>query len=108
MSVVLKLKNDNNAKRVYLIYDFKQIKDSIMLIMYLDNRECWKKFFINYKDGEWKTEILKPYTDEETYKQICNKLKYIFTEQEHINDINNLDFEEVMQENAEFILGINA
>ncbi len=108
MSVVLKLKDNNPAKRIYIIYDFKQVEDSIMLIMYLDGQESWKKFFINYKDGRWKTEILKPYTDEETYEQICNKLKYIFTEQEQINDVNNLDFEEVMQENAQFILGINS
>ena len=106
MSVVLKLSDNDNPKRVYLIYDFKQVSDSILLIMYIDELKRWKKFFINYEDGEWKTDILASHTDSKTLQHICNKLKFIFSEKEHIQKHEDLDFDRTMQEDAEFMLGV--
>jgi hypothetical protein len=106
MSVVLKLPADGATKQVYLIYDFKQVSDSIMLIMYVDELSSWKKFFINYEDGVWKTDILAPYTDNETLQRICDKLKFIFTQQAHVSQPEGLNLEQTMQEEAAFILGV--
>ena len=106
MSVVLKLPANGTTKQVYLIYDFKQVSDSIMLIMYVDELSCWKKFFINYENDIWKTDILAPYTDSETLQRICNKLEFIFSEQEHATQHEGLNLEQTMQEEATFILGV--
>lgn len=106
MSVVLKLPDNDSANKVYLIYDFKQVSDSILLIMYVDELKRWKKFFINYEDGAWKTDILIPYTNSQTLQQICDKLKFIFSEKEHINTQDDLDFDKTMQEDATFMLGV--
>ncbi len=107
MSVVLKLPDNSLSKNVYLIYDFKQVKDSILLIMYVDEIESWKKFFIYFKNGIWETDVLASSTNDETYKQICNKLEFIFSEQEHMNDQNDFELEKIMQENTAFMLGVN-
>jgi hypothetical protein len=108
MSVVLKLPDNGSSKRVYLIYDFKQVSDSILLIMYVDGLNRWKKFFINYEEGEWETDILIPYTDSQTLQQICDKLKFIFSEKEHTTPPDGLNLEQTMQEEAAFMLGIGS
>ncbi len=106
MSIVLKLPGSGTTKQVYLIYDFKQVSDSIMLIMYVDEQQSWKKFFITYEDGAWNTDILKSYTDSETLQRICDKLQFIFSEQAHVSQPEGLNLEQTMQEEAEFILGV--
>src|SRR2546423_10611237 len=56
MSAVIKLPGYNGKpNNIFLIYDFNQIKDLILIVMYVDKLNTWKKIFINYKDGEWKT-----------------------------------------------------
>jgi hypothetical protein len=106
MSVVLKLSDNGNPKNAYLIYDFKQVSDSILLIMYVDKLSRWKKFFINYEDGEWKADTLSSYTDSETLQHICDKLKFIFSEKEHITKYDDLDFDKTLQEDVTFMLGV--
>jgi hypothetical protein len=107
MSVVLKLPEKGTTKQVYLIYDFKQVSDSILLIMYVNELKRWKKFFIDYEDGAWKTDSLAPYTDNETLQRICDKLKFIFLEQTQISKPADLNLEETMQQEAAFMLGIS-
>jgi hypothetical protein len=106
MSVVLKLPENGVTKQVYLIYDFKQVSDSILLIMYVDDLKCWKKFFINYEEGEWNTNILEAYTNNETLQRIRDKMQFIFSEKEHITEQADLDFDQTLQEEAAFMLGI--
>jgi hypothetical protein len=106
MSVALKLPGNGNSERVYLIYDFKQVSDSILLIMYVDKLKRWKKFFINFEDGEWKTDILASYANSETLQYICDKLRFIFSEKEHITNYDGLDFDKTLREEATFMLGV--
>ena len=106
MSVVLKLSDNGNPKRVYLIYDFKQVSDSILLIMYIDELKRWEKFFINYEDGEWKTDTLASYMDNNALQHMRDKLKFIFSEKEYIQKQEDIDFDQTMQEDAEFMLGV--
>jgi hypothetical protein len=106
MSAVLKLSENDNPKRAYLIYDFKQVSDSILLIMYIDELKRWKKFFINYEDNAWQTDILISYTDDKTLRQIRNKLEFIFSEKEHVTKYDDLNFDQTLQEDAIFMLGV--
>ena len=106
MSAVLKLPTNGNTKNIYLIYDFKQVDDTILMVMYVDTLNTWQKFFINYENGSWNTKPLNNYTDTETLDKINTKLKYISYEHDHINEHLNINLEEVMQQNAEFILGV--
>lgn len=107
MSAVIKLPNEGNAKNVYLIYDFKQVNDSILLLMYVEKLNCWKKIFVNNKDGVWDTSVLAPYTDDETFKQLCTKLEFIFSQQKHSDEENALHLDQTMQQDAEFLLGLS-
>ena len=106
MSVVLKLPENGTTKQVYLIYDFKQVSDSILLIMYVDELKRWKKFFIDYEDGTWTTDSLASYTDSQTLQRILDKLEFIFSEQTRISEQGHLNLEQTMQQEAAFMLGV--
>ena len=106
MSAVLKLSSNGDTKNVYLIYDFKQVDDIILMVMYVDEINAWKKFFINYENGSWNTKALTSYTDVSTLEKINDKLKFISHEHDRANEQANINLEQVMNENAEFILGV--
>jgi len=106
MSAVLKLPYYNGSpNNIFLIYDFKQFKDLILMVMYVDKLSTWKKVLIAYKDGAWKTRILTRYLDTKTYKLVRNKLRLIcptdITSNEKISDL-----QQVMHQEAVFMLNM--
>jgi len=106
MSAVLKLPWYNGMpNNIFLIYDFKQIKDLILMVMYVDKLKTWKKVFITYKDGEWKTRILTRYMNAKTYKQVCNKLRLVCPTGITSNE-KALSLEQTMQQEAAFMLNM--
>ena len=105
MSAVLKLSTNGSTKNIFLIYDFKQVHDTILMVMYVDEIGAWKKFFINYENGSWNTNTLSGYTDAPTLEKINDKLKFVSHEHDHVEQ-SNVNLEQVMQENAEFILNV--
>jgi hypothetical protein len=74
--------------------------------MYVDKIAAWKKIFINYENGSWNTKGLSSYTDATTLESINDKLKFISHELDNANEQPNVNLEQVMQENAEFILNV--
>ena len=106
MSAVLKLPRNNGSKNIYLIYDFKQVKDSILIVMYVDKLNSWKKIFINYENGAWDIDILAFYTDDVTCAQIRSKLNFILSRHQYSDEQKALNLEQSMEDNAAFILGI--
>ena len=106
MSAILKLIHNNFISNVCLIYNFKQVSDSILVIMYVDKLNAWKKMFISYNDGIWDTSVVADYTDNETYQQICNKLKFVFIKHEHAKEDRALCLEKTMREDAAFMLAV--
>ena len=104
MSAVLRLPCDGKPNNIYFIYDFKEVDDSILMVMYVDKFNAWKKIFINYEDGAWNTDLLVYYTDNKTYRQICSKLKFIFLKRGSLRGHKALRFNETMQKEAAFML----
>jgi hypothetical protein len=106
MSTVLKLPWYNGKpNNIYLIYDFKQVKDVILMVMYVDKLRAWKKIFLNYRDDKWKTNILTCYMNAETYKQVCNKLQLISPTVITANE-KALNLERTIQQEATFLLNM--
>jgi hypothetical protein len=106
MSAVLRLPYYNGTPiNIYLIYDFKQIKDVILMVMYVDKLNTWKKIFVNYEDGVWRTRMLTHYIDTKMYKQVCNKLQLICPGDTASNE-EALNLEQTMQQEAAFMLNV--
>ena len=106
MSAVLKLTANGCINNICLIYDFKQVSDAILVIMYVDKLHTWEKIFISYEEGAWDTSVLAYYTDANAYRQICNKLKLVFMKHAHAGEEKALYLENTMREDALFMLEI--
>jgi hypothetical protein len=107
MSAVLRLPYyKGSPNNIFLIYDFKQFKDLILMVMYVDKLSTWKKIFIEYKDGRWKTHTLTRYLDTKTYKLVRNKLQLIYPGDTTTNE-EMLDLENTMQQEAAFMLNMH-
>jgi len=107
MSAVLRLPyHKGSPNNIFLIYNFKQLKDLILMVMYVDKLNTWKKIFVKYKNGEWKTGVLARYMDAKTYRQVCNKLRLICSG-DASSDEEMLDLENTMQQEAAFMLNMH-
>ncbi len=83
---------DGNDKNIYVVYNFKQVADEIMLIMYVDAIKGWQKIAIEYDDGCWNTAMLNNYFSAESYKCINQKLSLIFRENKVLKQDDEKDF----------------
>ena len=106
MSAVLKLTRDGWINNICLIYNFKEVNDLILVIMYSDKLQTMEKIFLIYENGAWNTAVIADYTDKETYQQICIKLKFIFMKHEYTDKEKSLRLEEMMRRDAKFMLAI--
>ncbi len=106
MSAVLKLPSHNGKPcRIFLIYDFKQVKDLILMVMYVDKLNTWKKVFVIYENGKWRTSVFASYLDKKTYMQVCNKLRLI-SPIVRAPTKKALNLEQTMKQEAAFILNV--
>ena len=107
MSAVLRLPcNNGEPNNIFLIYDFKQVENFILMVMYVEKFNTWKKVFVNYVDNAWDTEDLVCYTNHKTYKQICTKLRLISPTGKTSNE-KALNLEQTMLLEANFMLGLS-
>lgn len=77
MCAILNLPGKGHPNNVYLIYDFTQVNDAIMIVLYANKSGSWEKIFINYENGFWNTDMLLNFTDKKTYTKICSNLELI-------------------------------
>ena len=104
MYATLNLPCNGNPKIIYLIYNFKEVSDSVLLVMYVDKFNCWKKIFINYKDGTWNTDTLIAYADAMISKQIRSTIESI-VRKSYADKPEVLYLKDVMHEHAALIFG---
>ena len=94
-------------QKIFIWYDFKQIRDAILLLLYTEKNKQYEKVFIYESSNCWQTDILKKYTDEKTYKAICKKLKYIFTFRDTTSDYDDLDVQQAIENYSNFLTDVD-
>ena len=99
----MKLHNTSIADKVFVCYDFKQIRDAVLVVMFIENQKRYEKIFIYEGTDGWETGILKYYADDETYNAICKKLKFIFKERENIEDFDS-NIKAAIENNSSFLV----
>lgn len=105
MSLVLNLPGKGMPNNIYMIYNFSQIKDEILLVMYVDKCKSWKKISVGYNNGYWQTNTLIKYTDVKTFNEIQYRLKKIFNQHTHLNKHDGLHEAELLPEHAALFIG---
>ena len=96
--VLVKSESTDVFNNVFIFYDFKQVKDMIMIVTYLEQSKQWEKIFIFNKDSRWQTDELQDYLSEEKYKWTFEKLTEIFNEPQDNSDFKDLDIEKIRKE----------
>lgn len=74
-------------KKLYAVYNFRQVKDFIVVILddvHVNNRQ---QFHISFNEGSWETDILEVCDDYEVIKQI-HRIMETIKEHQKVNDNN--------------------
>ena len=106
MSAVVHVPAGGDTKKIYFIYNFKQVNDFIVIVMFNETVKQWQQFIIHYIDGKWETDVLSACTNDETFKQICWKLESVFDEQASHKTRENISCNEIIVQDAEFLLDL--
>jgi|SRR5690606_6469731 hypothetical protein len=75
MNNVIRLRGFAAPKKVFMCYNFKQVRDAVLLLLYADRTRRHEKVFIYRNANRWETDVLRNYTNEAAYKAICRKLQ---------------------------------
>ncbi len=92
MSVIIKARGTGVLDNVFIFYDFKQVRDAVLVIMFAKQLGCWEKVLIYNTTNGWEADILKNYLEDDRYGLVSKKLKLIFNETEKRNrtEITNI------------------
>ena len=96
--VLAKSKSTDVLNNVFIFYDFKQIKDMIMIVTFIEQSHQWEKIFVFCSNDQWRTELLKGYLNEEKYQWTCEQLKEILKEPETNNGFEEIDMTKLKNE----------
>lgn len=94
MSLLLNLQCNGIAKKIYFIYNFNQVDDEILLVLFNNERKSWQKIPIDYHKNFWNTNKLNNCTDTQTLQHINKKLKIIFKQRSKLvkENLNHFRF----------------
>ncbi len=105
MSVVLNQPCNAADKKIYFIYNFMQVNDRVLILMYDDACRRLKKIPVDYNNGFWQTSTLDKYTDAETFNYIDNKLKAIFKQHDQLLNFKTTPAATMLADHALMLLG---
>ena len=106
MSAIVHMPGGGDTKKIYFIYNFQQVNDFIVIVMFNEAIKQWQQFIINYIDGKWETDVLSACTNDETFKKICWKLESVFNERSSHSTEENISGNQIIIQDAEFLLDL--
>ena len=98
---------DDLVNTIFIMYDFKQISDTIMIVLYNKDADRWKKIFIHKINDRWRTIFLKEFLDDQKFAWLCEKLNLIIEQDPDVADANIVNIDQSMKKNYEFLIGMN-
>jgi hypothetical protein len=95
-----------NNRKIYFIYNFRQVLDFITIVMYNDKLDKWCHFTVYYVDGKWETDVLSECTNDKIFMQICRTMELIA--ENHLNPQSQSisGNNSISEEEAAFLLDI--
>lgn len=88
MSLVYDMPSSGVLKKVRIVYNFKQVDDTVMLVLYSDKHKSQKKIFIDYINGFWQINKINRYTNAATFRQVSGELATIFQQHKLMHEEN--------------------
>ena len=106
MSAMMTLRCNNRRKKIFIWYDFKQIRDAVLLLFFSGKTNHVEKIFIYANNNRWETDVLRYYIDDEAYAPICKKLQYLFEYREAPTDFEAVSIEKAVEIYAKVLVGL--
>lgn len=76
MSAIIKLHGVAATEKIFVCYNFKQVKDAALLLFFAKETKQFERVFIYKNANRWETDVLRHYVDELAYDIVCKKLYY--------------------------------
>ena len=106
MNLILSSPAIDILDNVFIFYNFKQVRDAIMIVTFVEEAGSWQKTFIYYSNENWQTENLKNYFDHKKYNWVCRKLQPVFQHYENFKKFNGINIDYEKQGEPGFVLGL--
>ena len=106
MSAIMKLHDTKKPDKVFVCYDFKQVRDAVLIVMFIEKQKRYEKIFIYEGIDGWETDILKYYADDKSYDTICKKLEFIFEQRENTEDFDDNNIKAAIKNNSSFLMNV--
>jgi len=74
MNAMMTLGWNNRHKKIFIWYDFKQIRDAVLLLFFSEKQTILKRF-LYANNGRWETDVLRYYSTMRhrgPYAKSCN------------------------------------
>ena len=97
---------NTSSKKIYIWYNFKQIRDVVLLLFFSEKTKRFEKVFIYANTSRWEIDVLRHYTDDEMYGAICERLQYLFESREISADCEAIDVEKVVESYERFLVSV--
>ena len=97
---------NNRRKKIFIWYDFKQIRDAVLLLFFSEKTNHFEKIFIYANNGRWETDVLRYYIDDEAYDPVCKKLQYLFEFRESPTDFEAVAIEKAVENYAKILVSL--
>jgi hypothetical protein len=88
MRTMMKLYPDTASKKIFIFYNFHQVRDAVLLLLFAEKTNRFEKIFVYANAGRWETDVLRYYVDGKTYETICKRLKSLFDFREAPTDLD--------------------
>ena len=95
---------NTRSKKIFIRYDFKQVRDAVQLVLFSEKTNRFEKVFIYANPTRWETDVLRNYVDDKTYETLCGKLQYLFEFREAPADFEAIDVEKAVEKYARFLV----
>ena len=76
MSAIIKLHGVAAPEKIFVCYNFKQVRDAALLLFFAEETKQFERVLIYKNVNHWETDVLRHYVDELTYNIVCKKLHY--------------------------------
>jgi hypothetical protein len=105
MTAMMRLYPNTRLKKIFIRYNFKQIRDVVLLLFFSEKTNHFEKIFIYANANGWETDMLRCYMDDGAYDSLCKKLRYLFEFREARTDVEAIDVDKAVENYAKFSTG---
>lgn len=105
MNVILNVSANGEHNNIYLTYNFSQVKDKIMVVLYDAENKHWEKIFLDYRYGFLEKNILRQYMNAESFNRFSKISNTLFNYGIQVNKNIKMNNLKLLDDHALLLIG---